>query len=149
MNNKTKIIITAVVVLIAALGIFLPILLNPSDDSQKTVTIEIVCARLEIKQSYTITTKQGTVDKLLQDETEKLKPVINISGYLDTIGGLTLNSNEFVCVYTSDEAYADKNDVYNPVYVSTKGTSCWSALVGIAQLPVKDGAVYAFVILSW
>lgn len=137
MSTKTKTIIAVIVLLIAVIGIIAWQIIIRLDNDYKNVTI-VIQYEDGTDKVYNYVTSLAILGDLLNERTQ-LKAEIT-SGFVNKIGDLNPNANEFIGMYISIIDYAD--ETWGTA--TYKGIIYGSAIVGVDSLPLIDGAIIIF-----
>lgn len=124
-----------------------------ANDLEKTVTI--VIGEGETATTETVKTTGKYLVDLLIELTNREENKLVLAGewskhglYVTEVGSLKAEgSNQYICVLTSDAAYKDMTEW--AVKKEYNGTEMVSSTLGVSSLPLKDGCVYMFTLVTF
>ena len=163
MNNTRKIAITVVVLLTiiaVSIGAVIAIreLQKPEEVEGAEVTVKLVSATGTVVFSHTKVTDADTLDALIYelngDESLNVKFNMVDSSYGKYLTSFEVGSNvygnemngEYVVFYSS---ISDIEYSTTEWTMDVEGTTYYSAMVGVTQMPIQDNQTYIFTIIAY
>ncbi len=151
--QKTLVALLCLVCVLSTVFVLFACTDKNANDLEKTVTL--VIGEGESATAETVTTGAKYLFDLLNEMNNREENKIALNGsweeyglFVTEVGSLKAEgSNQYICVLTSDAAYKDATEW--AVKKDYNGTEVVSSTLGVSSLPLKDGCVYMFALVTF
>lgn len=151
--QKTLVALLCLVCVLSTVFVLFACTDKNANDLEKTVTI--VIGEGETATAETVTTGAKYLFDLLNELNNREENKIALNGswgqyglFVTEVGSLKAEGvNQYICVLTSDVSYQDATEW--AVKKEYNGTEVVSSTLGVSSLPLKDGCVYMFALITY